>query len=197
MKKQSVVLPLILFFLFIGTANSATYIAPGASYQYTFTNPGSGWEQPGFDDSQWNIGLAPFGNVSTGNFGYNTYWPADGSDGFDVWLRITAELPAMSQLQYDLGVDNGFELWLNGTSIAAANQAGYTYRWEYSGSLDTSSLYLGTNYIAIALEDHGGSTAFDMQLTGNPVPIPGAAWLFISGLIGIVGLRKKNRKQKK
>ena len=100
----------------------------------------------------------------------------------------------MSQLQYDLGVDNGFELWLNGTSIAAANQEGYTYRWEYSGFLDTSLLYLGTNYIGVALEDHGQSTAFDMQLTGNPVPIPGTAWLLISGLIGIVGLRNKNRK---
>jgi hypothetical protein len=139
--------------------------------------------------------LAPFGNVSTGAFGYNTYWAADGIDGFDLWLRITVELPAISQLQYDLGVDNGFELWLNGTSIAADNAGGYTYRWEYSDLIDTSSLYLGTNYIAIALEDHGGWTAFDMQLTGNPVPIPGAVWLLGSGLAGIAGIRLRRKKK--
>ena len=196
MKKQLIISTgIILFFLLISTANSATYITHGATYQYTFTNPGSGWEQPGFDDSQWNMGLAPFGNQSRGDFAYKTYWAADGSDGFDVWLRITVELPAMSQLQYDLGVDNGFELWLNGTSTAAGNAGGYTTRWEYSGLIDTSSLYSGTNYIAIALEDHGGNTAFDMQLTGNPVPTPGAVWLLGSSIAGLAGIRLRRKKK--
>ncbi|MCP3872770.1 MAG: hypothetical protein GY699_06390 [Desulfobacteraceae bacterium] len=34
----------------------------------------------------------------------------------------------------------------------------------------------------------------DFTLTGNPVPIPGAIWLLSSGLIGLVGYRRKNAK---
>jgi len=40
----------------------------------------------------------------------------------------------------------------------------------------------------------GGSPAFylnEIDFYGNPVPIPGAIWLLGSGLIGIIGIRRK------
>jgi|LGOV01.1.fsa_nt_gb hypothetical protein len=39
--------------------------------------------------------------------------------------------------------------------------------------------------------DNSGS--FSVKVEGAPVPIPGAVWLFGSGLIGLVGLRRKHR----
>lgn len=43
-------------------------------------------------------------------------------------------------------------------------------------------------------------TTFSGDITGgnihgqNPVPIPAAAWLFLSGFVGLAGLRRKNKK---
>jgi hypothetical protein len=34
----------------------------------------------------------------------------------------------------------------------------------------------------------------DMDAVGAPVPIPGAVWLLGSGFLGLIGIRKKNRK---
>ena len=65
-------------------------------------------------------------------------------------------------------MDNGFKLYLNGNLVASDNAEGFTSRWEYSGAL-TGALP-GNNIVALALEDHGGATAFDMQITGNSIP---------------------------
>lgn len=71
-------------------------------------------------------------------------------------------------------------------------------------SIDVSNLYWETsddvgNY-AYKVPDfsgdwipYGGSTyAFELY-NGNPVPLPGAVWLLGSGLLGLIGLRKKLR----
>ena len=49
------------------------------------------------------------------------------------------------------------------------NAEEYTFRWEYSGDFG-AALVPGVNVIAVALEDHGGATAFDMEITGPPPP---------------------------
>jgi hypothetical protein len=95
----------------------------------------------------------------------------------DLWVRTSIDLKCydLSTILYELGVDNGFKLFVNGTQVAAANAEGYTSRWEYSGLLPAGTLVSGANVIALALEDHGFSTAFDMQITGriDPNCVPG------------------------
>jgi hypothetical protein len=137
----------------------------------------------------WSEGPAPFGNHTgidaddpTGNFQYKTYWSADGSDGDDLWVRRALDFTGLdiSTAKWDLGVDNGFALYLNGDLIAADNAEGFTWRWEYSGTFSPNP---GVNIVAVALEDHGGLTGFDMQITANSflgspstVLAPGATW---------------------
>jgi hypothetical protein len=75
----------------------------------------------------------------------------------------------LSSVLWDLGVDNGFKLYANGALVASDNAEGFTFRWEYSGGF-AGTLVPGANVIAVALEDHGGFTAFDMQITGDRVP---------------------------
>ncbi len=175
----------------------------GALWEYTFTNPTGTptWNTTtGVGAGGWTTGLAPFGNVigpgwddTGGFFSYNTYWPTDGADGDDLWARTTFDLTGYdpSTVFWNLGVDNGFKLYLNGTLIASDMREGYTCRWEYSGIFG-DALLPGVNIIAVALEDHGVATAFDMNVIGDPQPVPepGATLMLMGmGLAALGGLR--------
>jgi hypothetical protein len=190
-----------------GASQAATVITPGDTWQYSFSVPAAGW-QVGTDAGAWNSGLAPFsncgpiggnncaGNDPVGHFNAGTQWLADGSDGDDLWVRKQVDLTGfdLSSFSWDLGVDNGFALYINGTLVASDNAEGFTTRWEYGGAVSSALLNAGTNWIAVALEDHGGLTAFDMQLTGNvvAVPEPETYALMLAGL-GIVGFMARRR----
>lgn len=93
-------------------------------------------------------------------------------DGDDLWVRRTIDLTGvdLSQVSWGLGVDNGFKLYANGTLIDAQNAGGGTHRWEYTGGFG-GALVSGVNVIAVALEDHGGATAFDMEINASPFDI--------------------------
>jgi hypothetical protein len=168
--------------------------APGATWEYTFTAPTGSWETGG-GTFAGAFGPAPFGNVLGGDFGYSsgTFWDVGSSDPAedDLWVRRTFDTTGFDSIAWNLGVDNGYKLFIDGTLVASDNAEGYTFRWEYSGSLP--ALTQGSHWVAVALEDHGGLTAFDMQITGNPVPEPGTLTLMGLGL-GLVARRTRRQK---
>lgn len=192
--------------LMAGSASATPILAAGSTWEYTFTlgPPGNAdWNTEtnatNGAETDWALGAAPFGNCLSGGCGFTTdfddpagKWPADGSDGDDLWVRRTFDATGFtpSSIAWHLGVDNGYKLYLNGDLIASANAEGYTFRWEYSGAFG-ASLLPGTNTIAVALEDHGGLTAFDMEVVGDPVPEPGTLLLLGSGLTGLAMRRRR------
>jgi hypothetical protein len=163
--------------LTIGLANACiqntidTILQPWSEYQYSFAP---------INDPNWNTttigwvtGFSPFGNTNfsdgTSNFNYQTYWPSDGADGNDLYVRKEFDLSNfnISTINWYLGIDNGYELYINGHLISSDNAEGFTYRWEYSGTIPSQYLNPGINVVALALEDHGGLTAFDLMMTGS------------------------------
>jgi hypothetical protein len=183
----------------LGT-NAATILSPGATWEYTFANP-TGDADWNTTSGGWSTGAAPFGNTVGGDFGNNTFWPVDGVQGDDdLWVRTTIDLTGfdLTTAHWDLGVDNAFKLYANGTLVSAADAGGFTFRWEYSGGFPVGLLTPGINYIAVALDDYGGLTAFDMQILADPraptVPDGGSTLALLSlGVAVLASARRRTR----
>lgn len=201
MLRKSMLLLGILFSLATPVSHADVILNPGALWDYTFTDPTGdpSWKTTTGVGGIWSAGYAPFSNVSSGDFAYNTYWPASPTWGDDLWARTAIDLTGydLSTISWGLGVDNGFSLFVNGTLVASHNAEGFTWRWEYSGSFASSVLNSGINIIAVALEDHGGLTAFDMEITGTRLPTavsePSALALLGIGclLAGLIRIRRQ------
>ncbi|MCE2949880.1 MAG: hypothetical protein LXA50_22815 [Betaproteobacteria bacterium] len=178
---------------------AATVMAPGSSWFYTFSNPtgNASWTTQ-FNTLGWLTGNAPFSNVTTGVFRYDTggtFWPAGGPiSSDDLWIGRVVDFSGFdtASAQWNIGIDNGYKLYVNGTLISQANAEGFTSRWEYTGGFP--ALAAGQNFIALALEDHGGLTAFDMEITARStvIPLPAAGWLLLGGL-GLLGWQGRRR----
>jgi hypothetical protein len=195
------VLAVLSFISAISVAASANaalveFIPAGDTWRYVNATPEttvgdvSGFQAPGYDDSAWFVGQAPFGNIAgplgpdyAGDFSYQTYW----NEYYDPALRKTIVLSHPVDMTVELGVDNGFSLWVNGNFVTSADAEGYTWRWEYVFAIPQSFFVPGGNVIAVQLEDHGGATAFDMRMT----PVPATLSLLAVG--GLAVLRRRGR----
>jgi hypothetical protein len=141
-------------------------VKPKSFWEYTFTSPPSNW-QTSF--GTWTTGQAPFGSLKSSGidslFNYNTFWPPFKT--LYVRTKVNLENYDLSSLKYYLGVDNGYELYVNGNFVSKCYAEGYAYRWEYSGNIPPAFLKPGDNIIALILVDTGGFSAFDLQITGK------------------------------
>ena len=207
MRKASIILLLIPLLLSPVFTFADTILAPGSNWEYTFSDPtsSSDWNTT-TGTAGWQTGPAPFGNATgtvNGDFDYNTFWPADTifNDG-DLWVRTPVDLTGflLATILWDLGVDNGYKLYLNGDLISSDNIGGFTSRWEYSGDFSAGTLNQGVNIIALELDDWGQLTAFDMQITGDRgqgppgvIPEPTTMLLFGFGLLGIAGVSRRKK----
>jgi len=101
------------------------------------------------------------------------FW--EGSNGSFGRENFTGTLFADNTLEL-----SGFELVAPTSGIITAN---------YFATLNTS----GTSFLNGSW-DGSGIPSNDWSATVSAVPIPGAIWLFGSGLIGLIGMSKKNKK---
>jgi hypothetical protein len=178
---------------------AAVLLPPKSTWEYTFSDPTGdpAWNTTTGVGGIWSSGPAPFGNTADPNFGPGTVWPVTGSSmADDLWVRTTVDLTGidLGSVNWDLGVDNGYKLYVNGVLVSSANAEGFTFRWEYSGAFPAADLLPGLNVIALALEDHGGATAFDMQVTGDPIPEPSTGALMLAGVIFAAGFGRRRRR---
>lgn len=120
-------------------------------------------------------------------------------DGSTVLVNISGDTSGMTNMALVLnGVENtnilynfyeATDLTLEGLSIQGSVLAPFAAVDFDNGNIDGQMIVhtLGSEADASTGEFH--NVSFAGQLT--PVPIPGAVWLFVSGLVGLLGLRKK------
>lgn len=69
----------------------------------------------------------------------------------------------------------------NCTAAVGSHQACYVLRWE---------TFPGGGFTINAMWQIEGIATFDGDIDLNPVPVPSAIWLFVSGLVGLTGLAR-------
>lgn len=130
----------------------------GANWHYTVTRPPETWPTPGFDDSSWKSGAAPFGDPKAK---VQTAWTGD-----RLWLRQGFSLEAAPAGDLCLKIINSerTKIYLNGEQVADCSGASSSYRLEPLPADAASLLTPGENTIAIEIENSGHLHFFDAGL---------------------------------
>lgn len=126
--------------------------------------PSSG-DNPGFGYDQTTSEFGHLFYVSLGNAGHS----APVSKGPFAYLRTTP---------------NSSGYWTE-TTYLASNGVTYSYGFLFSTGYQLTAYQSGQFY---AMAVHPGTVSYTA-----PVPVPATAWLLGAGLLGLVGIRRKNK----
>ena len=135
--------------------------------------------------------------VSTGDLGNNV---VNNGEAFSVFFDLTSpsnSADAFIDIKYglwqspDVPVDTSINGMLVGSFIA---DQGYSGAPEFINFDVTGLLLNGTNEISFLGSGLGGYVIGQVDVTYSAVPIPAALWLFGSGLIGLLAMRRKSAK---
>lgn len=143
-------------------------IYPHSDWEYKLAGPETNWKTT---IGTWTIGKSPFGNTKQttfdpmGYFNYNTYWK--GRSTIYVRKKFNLSDYDLNSIKFHIGVDNAYELYINGVLVSKNSAPYYTKRWEYTGMIPASALKREDNIIALIISDDGDLATFDMQLTGK------------------------------
>lgn len=131
-------------------------------WRYTLSDPGEGWERPGFDDTRFESGLAGFGTRDTPGAWVRTEWSSP-----EIWLRREFQYQpttAPEEVLLSIHHDEDCEVWING--VLAARRAGYTTAYEEVplSPAARAALKPGTNLFAVRCKQTGGGQYVDVGL---------------------------------
>ena len=164
------------------TTNTVIESGADASTEYTYaiwnaSDFPNEYYKTDFDDSEWGVGAAPFGDDEINGIDPNTIWQTDDSNYTYIatrnWFNYTGNLN-FSEIQLNVAADNYYRAYLNGELIRDC----LSYSWgcyldgDYWGAsitFNTSWLKEGENLLAIAGRDEtyqggNGQQWLDMEL---------------------------------
>jgi hypothetical protein len=149
-----------------------SYLSPNYRFLVVPFGQGSGFEQPGFDDSQFDVGNAAFG---TGGFcpldtTVETAWPLE----TDILLRKTFTLPAnASSVSVAVAIDNDVQVFINGVDVSGGLQEneGCAERDRFVFSVpDRLLIFGGENLLAVRGRDRGVISYIDVEVRADILP---------------------------
>lgn len=93
-------------------------------WQYTFSEPAEGWENPDFDDAAWKSGTAGFGGNGPPNVEPRTTW-----EGESIWLRRKVEqnVQELSNPVLRIYHDEDADVYINGHKVASLSGFSTSY----------------------------------------------------------------------
>ena len=130
------------------------------SARYTFDEPADGWQNAGFDDSDWKEGPGGYGTRDTPGSRVGTRW-----DGTDLWLRKSYELKSVPRRPaLRIYHDEDAEVYLNGEKVA--DFAGYVTRYKTVplSQKAAGALKIGKNLLAVHCRQTSGGQFIDVHL---------------------------------
>ncbi len=137
----------------------------GQNWSYTNSDPGSGWEQTGFDDSGWMSGPGGFGTWGTLGSIVRTTWNSP-----DIWLRkhfnpgsLTAD--QLAKLVFRMQHDDDVEIYING--VLAYNATGYITMYmifDFNQDAKDAMVPDSDNVIAVHCEQDWGGQSIDVGI---------------------------------
>jgi len=184
-----------IFTLFLGLFLTAT--ATAALMQYS----GGGFIHSYFVDDQ---GENPYGLHKNNQVSWSVTYDADWVDGFG-YLDLGERTDQGASLTLNIGDwifthDQGTTLFPGAPSVHIfdGKPLGFDFMTDLGDAFATWSQFhvIGNSFSFMSFWNEPAHGFFDFsKITINPgastVPIPGAVWLLGSGLLGLVGLRRK------
>lgn len=130
----------------------------------------AGWQLPGFDDSAFSPGTAPFGSPNPGcalnQAGISTEWPV----GSRILARRTFTLTSVANLEIGIAIDNDIRVFLDGVDISNGLPANDRFL-VHNGCpardtfvLTVPNVPAGQHLLAIHGIDRGGSSYLDVEV---------------------------------
>ena len=174
-----------LYILTLNVANSAVYVEP---------NSGLGFQAAGIDlSSSWSVATVDdVGTLFTGPFGGYDIWnpsfiPVFHQGYVDTILTLGGVAVSGSYYRLDVLFDadqfGGRPSYLQRTALFVIYQESNQGVWELTAYYNAAPLEFNCSDESLC---PGSNTLFV-----NQVPVPAAAWLFGSALIGLTGIKRK------
>jgi hypothetical protein len=133
----------------------------GTDWKWIDRQPAAGWNDVGFDASDWSSGTSGFGSPEFGS-DVGTAWSQ-----YEIWIRktFTADKPFPAYLLSYLHDDDA-EIYVNGSVVLQEGGSGGEYV-EKALTADRVPLNAGENVIAVHCANSGGGPQFiDAGLLG-------------------------------
>ncbi len=133
----------------------------GRAWRYVTDQPGDAWASPGFDDSAWPRGLAPFGGGKPEGVPVRTPWTTP-----QLWMRQSFEWTgaAATGLHLLVAHDDDATILINGVEAASLKGHSTGYVIVPVSEEAARALKPGTNVIAVRCAQEKGAQAIDVGI---------------------------------
>ena len=138
--------------------------------------------------------------LTAGTTSLDLYYGASGGDtiyGYDLILDITGTGSISNVAGGDLELDNAYGSgwhviggdYIDGEDGSSVLGFSFDFTADAGASLLVSGLYTDLNFLDASISSATLANVSAAEI--SPVPVPAAAWLFGSGLVGLIGFARR------